>query len=596
MDESELDNDTCLLCHGEEDFVKEDEEKGEISLFIDEAIFSESSHNKKACIDCHSDITEIPHEKPGSVRCVRCHFSGNKELKPSIAADEYEYSIHAQARQKGKDAATCKDCHGKHDIFPKTDVRSKVHRLNIPYQCANCHADRFKQYSGSVHGILALKGKRLDVAVCIDCHSSHKIETVKTDKWKSAIVTTCGNCHTDRISSYRKSFHGKFNKLGMALAARCPDCHGTHNIYRVKDSRALVSEQNRLNTCKKCHKNAQPKFTQYRVHATENDRIRYPFIFYTYWGMLIFITTVFMFFLMIAIFWFIKEIKERFARKDRSIPAGERYLRRFTGLDITLHSIVIVTFTGLVLTGILIRFSGAPWASPLENILGGIIVSRIIHRLCAIATFTALIIHVVYVFYKIAYKRKFRFSLVGELSLVLNKNDIKNFFQHIKWLRGKGERPYFGHWTYWEKFEYWGFFWGLFIVGSTGLVLWIPEFFSGYISGLFFNLATILHDMEAILASLFIFIIHFFFVHLRPEKFPMDPVIFTGRISESEMKIDRPKEYDFIMSKAQVTNEFMDETPPKWFIKYLITIGYIAIFMGLTLVFLIFWALIKGSH
>ena len=46
-----------------------------------------------------------------------------------------------------------------------------------------------------------------------------------------------------------------------------------------------------------------------------------------------------------------------------------------------------------------------------------------------------------------------------------------------------------------------------------------------------------------LLAVGFIFTIHFFNGHLRPEKFPMDMVIFTGKVSEHEMKEERTVEY-----------------------------------------------------
>ena len=104
---------------------------------------------------------------------------------------------------------------------------------------------------------------------------------------------------------------------------------------------------------------------------------------------------------------------------------------------------------------------------------------------------------------------------------------------------GKGPRPRFDRYTYWEKFDYWAVFWGMFIIGGSGLLLWFPFFFSSFLPGWIFNIATVIHGEEALLAVGFIFTIHFFNGHLRPEKFPMDPVIFTGRITEHEMLEER---------------------------------------------------------
>ena len=94
-----------------------------------------------------------------------------------------------------------------------------------------------------------------------------------------------------------------------------------------------------------------------------------------------------------------------------------------------------------------------------------------------------------------------------------NAIDIWN---HVRWFVGKGPRPQFDRYTYWEKFDYWAVFWGMFIIGSSGLVLWFPFFFSQFLPGWIFNVATVIHGEEALLAVGFIFTIHFFNGHLRP--------------------------------------------------------------------------------
>ena len=94
---------------------------------------------------------------------------------------------------------------------------------------------------------------------------------------------------------------------------------------------------------------------------------------------------------------------------------------------------------------------------------------------------------------------------------------------------GAGRARSYGRWTYWEKFDYFAVFWGVVVIGSTGLMLWFPEFFTRFLPGWLINVATIIHSDEALLAVGFIFTVHFFNTHFRPEKFPMDTVIFTGR-------------------------------------------------------------------
>ena len=68
----------------------------------------------------------------------------------------------------------------------------------------------------------------------------------------------------------------------------------------------------------------------------------------------------------------------------------------------------------------------------------------------------------------------------------------------FKWFVGR-RTPEYGRWTYWEKFDYFAVFWGIFVIGSTGLTLWFPEFFTRFIPGWVMNVATIIHSDEALL-------------------------------------------------------------------------------------------------
>ncbi len=106
---------------------------------------------------------------------------------------------------------------------------------------------------------------------------------------------------------------------------------------------------------------------------------------------------------------------------------------------------------------------------------------------------------------------------------------------------GQGPRPAYGRWTYWEKFDYFAVFWGVAVIGASGLMLWFPKVFSRVLPGWLINAAFIVHSDEALLAVGFIFVFHFFNTHLRPESFPMDPVIFTGVAPFKDYKQERPR-------------------------------------------------------
>ena len=108
---------------------------------------------------------------------------------------------------------------------------------------------------------------------------------------------------------------------------------------------------------------------------------------------------------------------------------------------------------------------------------------------------------------------------------------------------GKGSRPTFDRFTYWEKFDYWAPFWGMNIIGFSGLIMWFPTFFANFLPGWIFNVAIIIHADEAFLAAVFLFTVHFFNCHFRPNKFPQDISMFTGVVSLEEYIEEHTVEY-----------------------------------------------------
>jgi hypothetical protein len=141
-------------------------------------------------------------------------------------------------------------------------------------------------------------------------------------------------------------------------------------------------------------------------------------------------------------------------------------------------------------------------------------------------------------------------------------------------------------WTYWEKFDYWAVFWGVGMIGVSGLFLWFPEFFGSFVPGWAFNIATIIHSDEALLAAGFIFTIHFFNTHLRPEKFPMDTVIFTGEIRMDEFMHERPLEYQRLIERKNL-DAFVTSPPSEGFLLLSSFFGSLLVLTGFFLLILI---------
>jgi len=261
-------------------------------------------------------------------------------------------------------------------------------------------------------------------------------------------------------------------------------------------------------------------------------------------------------------------------------------IKRFNPYHRILHVIVAVSFIGLVASGIPIKYAQAPWATWLVKLLGGYYGAALIHRICAVITFGYFAAHIAYVIYDIVIVRKMKFDPLGPESMVPWIKDLKDLYNNFKWFLGKGPRPQFDRFTYWEKFDYWAVFWGVGMIGVSGLFLWFPEFFGRFFPGWAFNVATVIHSDEALLAAGFIFTIHYFNTHLRPEKFPMDPVIFTGTLTLDELQHERPLEYKRMIDEKRL-DQYLAVPQKSWITDAGILFGFAIVGIGFLLLVLI---------
>ncbi len=178
--------------------------------------------------------------------CGTCH--------PEVRT-EYHDSIHA--KEFG-----CTACHGGDPTLTTLDAHSlakgyigKPKRTDIPALCAGCHADptkmkpyglstdQYAQYKTSEHGQRLAQGDT-QVAVCTDCHGSHRIlppEEPTSPVYRLNIPATCGHCHSnktlmasyklpaDQEQKFRNSVHGVALFVDEHRSApTCATCHGAH--------------------------------------------------------------------------------------------------------------------------------------------------------------------------------------------------------------------------------------------------------------------------------------------------------------------------------------------------------------------------------
>jgi cytochrome b subunit of formate dehydrogenase len=267
------------------------------------------------------------------------------------------------------------------------------------------------------------------------------------------------------------------------------------------------------------------------------------------------------------------------------------HIRRFDRPTRLLHVVVMATFLGLSATGLPLLFSEAPWSRVLAALFGGFHGAGLAHRFFGATLLVAVTWHVTNVLWR-GLVRGERGLFWGPTSMVPQPRDVVQLFQQIRWFVGAGPRPRFEHFAYWEKFDYWAVLWGTGLMGAAGLVLWFPVAAALVLPGWMFNVALFVHGAEATLAIGFIFVIHFFNGHLRPGKFPMDLVIFTGSVSRDELREERAAEYARLSDTGALTG--LAVPPPSAArSRRAYLIGTAGLTIGLVLVAFILYAILR---
>ncbi len=567
------------------------------------------------CVTCHGDGHGMQdHRLPSSPTfsrntpelCGRCHARGGVAEQriqrdgPDIV-EGYLRSSHGRGLMESGlvVSASCVDCHTAHKALGEEDPLSTIHPDRIADTCGTCHKGIEEQFRTSVHWP-GNTGTRKELPTCEDCHTSHTITRIDAQGFRFRMMDQCGRCHEAYAETFFDTYHGKVTQLGSDGAAKCYDCHGTHDILPTTNPDSRLSTRHVVETCGQCHPRAHLQFAGYLSHATHHDPDRYPLLYWSYRFMTALLVGTLSFFLVHTLMWLFRLWRTREHWRPLRERAGRdgRFYLRFTREQRAMHLVMMLSFFTLALTGMALKFSYMGWAHVINRLLGGYATMGLLHRIAGLVLIALFLYHIREVFRVKARSGKtwFDFIFRNSDSLMFNLTDIKQFFQSARWFLGRGPRPEYGRYTYWEKFDYFAVFWGVFVIGSTGFLLWFPELFTRVLPGWSVNVATIIHSDEALLAVGFIFTIHFFNTHFRPDKFPMDPVIFTGRVALEELKHDKPVEYEEYVENAteeeraaRLVGPAREKTERVFRI-----FGFTALFIGLTLIALIVYSMLFG--
>jgi cytochrome b subunit of formate dehydrogenase len=615
----------------------------------DDVHFDSTAHEGVACKDCHTNVTRPRHKKEDladltgdaicaqchamapraigrsvhaeQVACVDCHGSAHEMLKnddllsPMSPVGQVRVCGDCHAQQPGQEhlieafvdsvhgrgllrsglvaSPTCSTCHGGHRVVAVDDERSHTSFQNSPQMCGDCHAYILDEWLNvSAHGA-AWKEGNTATATCTSCHASHSIGDPVIGAERLGIVDECGDCHGDQFNSYRGDFHGKATNLGLVVSATCSDCHSPHSTLGKADPRSAIHPDNLQQTCGDCHGQVTANFASFNPHIDPSNPDDNFWVYLIAMAMHALIIGVFGFFGIHAILWLQRGIVGHMRGEflGHHSPSNT-YVRRFKNRDIKMHLLIIVTFLMLAATGLPLKFSYAPWAQTVVNLFGGVENTMLLHRLAAIGTFGYFVMHLGILIQRFFIKKE-KGLFWGPNSMTPNLKDGKDIGAMFKYFLYMGPRPAGDRWTYWEKFDYLAVFWGMLIIGGSGLVLWFPSFFASVIPfpGWVLNAAYVVHSEEALLATGFIFLFHFFHTHLRPESFPLDPVIFTGSQPIERFKDERPLEYQRMVDDGTL-EENLVPPPTDAQMRTIHFWGFLFVAIGLALAVGIFAALL----
>lgn len=551
------DVDTCMACHAEEI---------DGARAVDLAALSASPHKDLKCQDCHSSINAAPHTPQmlkEKASCATCHPD---------EGEAFAKSAHAKPDQSPGDHPTCVSCHSPGD--PHAVVAAST-------------ADR-----------------RRKVALCSDCHA----QTERMGRY---------GVDPDAVPSYNESFHGKaFLRFGMTNVAICTDCHRYHDVLPSRNPESPVHRNNAARTCAQsgCHPGAQINFAMsganhLRLKIKESPVLQIEEMFFRWLtlgvitfllggialdlrkrvfgadappagrlvGFLIALSFLFLVasLLMaylhvggapwsaltaigIMILAFVLYLTRPHPRVER---AKMKLFPRFTVAQRWQHFLLAISFTVLMLTGLPLRFAEVEWLQTFYLLFGGITGARIAHRVAAVVMIFTWIWHTLYLLYRWS---KAGFSLKS-WTMWPTRKDVSDFIAVTKSYLGLSqEEPKYDRFQFREKFDYFAVYWGMPIMVFSGLVLWFPIYFGNRLPEIGLSFAYIAHSDEAILALLVIVIWHFYNTHFNPAFFPMNPVFYTGSLTQEEMERDHPLELERLVKQEQTasTQDAPQSSPP----------------------------------
>jgi cytochrome b subunit of formate dehydrogenase/nitrate/TMAO reductase-like tetraheme cytochrome c subunit len=546
-----LANADCLGCHADDSTGRK----------VDDKLFAASVHgeNSISCTDCHEGYAEGSHEGQGPKRSEAEQARLALLAKGAWGEGEHATKVTAPAAY-----LSCQNCHAEQaEAFFSRSIHGKWTReaTKAPGPvCASCHgsphtiARKMAAYDPKGNARVAVPADRRELRkACEKCHGNEEF-------------TKAAGLNAEVKSTYQDSIHGRLVRVGNPIAPTCVSCHagdkaagGTHGIVAKTDPASAVSEARRKETCARCHEGATDNFARLIAHKPPQETGGHIVPHLTHIAFSYLTTLTLLFFAFHVLIDFIYELRQRLAAKAHGVSPDD--LRSVIRFDIhqrvqhwfMLSGVILLGLTGWPLRGagvftgapLIGNMDAAPYSAAFMKLFGGAQGAALWHRVGAVLIIISSVYHLFWLTF-LAAKKRLPFSMVPVPKDAIDMRDNILFMLGLK-----KDRPKFDRYMYLEKFDYWAVFWGIVMMVGTGFVFWFPVFFAKFAPSWLITAATIIHGEEATLAIVFLFVVHFYNVHLKPSIFPMNWAWLNGRITIANLKHEHPAEYEKLKDKLK---------------------------------------------
>ncbi|HHL40739.1 MAG TPA: hypothetical protein ENJ37_09555, partial [Deltaproteobacteria bacterium] len=226
-----------------------------------------------------------------------------------------------------------------------------------------------------------------------------------------------------------------------------------------------------------------------------------------------------------------------------SNPVGD--LPRYS-IQIRLqHLLMFSSFLILAFTGLPVHYHESFWAKPFNDFLGGIYVTRVIHRAMAAVFIFSGVYHVVTIVFDTLYKisRK-RFD--WHRTMIPSFKDLVDFKEDFLYFLGRrDQRPEMEKFMYKQKLHYFAAVFGNTVMMVTGATFLFPDIIAKFSIAPHYvqSITRLAHPHEALLALIVIAFWHWYNVHFAPGRFPMQWTFLTGKLTREHQIEEHFLEY-----------------------------------------------------